>query len=244
MTKVLPRRCRVWAASSLVRTTLLLLAVKTGWEKCSGRLLWGGAEAGLYLCCQRGKVWCWKGTARMEMRGLSCGWKGGLRLREEGLSRGRLKKNQDQGALFGLFLAERRTNERRGGCLGFSGFGWRRNRPLGWEFFNGEGEIGCGWLREKKKILSEGLAATFRWGRRVKFKIFRVFLFFVLPPTNCKIAPPVLSFGPIFIGKMLLGTQNWSLNFFFCKFWFFLFFSCIFENEQYQRWLKEKNQGF
>jgi len=30
MTKVLPRRCRVWAAGSLVRTALLLLAAKTG----------------------------------------------------------------------------------------------------------------------------------------------------------------------------------------------------------------------
>jgi hypothetical protein len=29
MMKVLPRRCHVWAAGSLVRTGLLLLAVKT-----------------------------------------------------------------------------------------------------------------------------------------------------------------------------------------------------------------------
>jgi hypothetical protein len=28
----------------------------------------------------------------------------------------------------------------------------------------------------------------------------------------------------LFIGKMLLGPQNWSLNFFFWKFWFFLIF--------------------
>ena len=39
-------------------------------------------------------------------------------------------------------------------------------------------------------------------------------------PYNCKIAPPsCLSCGPVFIGKMLHGSQNWSLNFlFFCKF--------------------------
>lgn len=35
----------------LVRTALLLLVAKTGLEKCNGRLLWGGAEAGLCLCC-------------------------------------------------------------------------------------------------------------------------------------------------------------------------------------------------
>jgi len=35
-----------------------------------------------------------------------------------------------------------------------------------------------------------------------------------LPPPFC------LSCGPVFIGKMLHGSQNWSLNFFsfFCKF--------------------------
>jgi len=57
--------------------------------------------------------------------------KGRLAVERGGLVSRPAKKNQDQGALFGLFLAERRTNERRGGCLGFSGFGWRRNRPLG-----------------------------------------------------------------------------------------------------------------
>jgi hypothetical protein len=44
---------------------------------------------------------------------------------------------------------------------------------------------------------------------------FFVFLFFLLklPPSPC------VSCGPIFIGKMLFGPQNWSLNFpFFCKF--------------------------
>jgi hypothetical protein len=35
--------------------------------------------------------------------------------------------------------------------------------------------------------------------------------------------------GKLFIGKMLLGPQNWSLNF---------FFNIFFENEQYQHRLK------
>jgi hypothetical protein len=42
-----------------------------------------------------------------------------------------------------------------------------------------------------------------------------------------KISPPpfCLSYGPVFIGKMLHGSQNWSLNFlsFFVN-WFFLIF--------------------
>jgi hypothetical protein len=60
----------------------------------------------------------------------SVGWKvedekGRLVLRPAG------EKNQNQeGQLFGLFLAERKTNE-WGGCLGFSGFSWRRDRLLG-----------------------------------------------------------------------------------------------------------------
>jgi len=54
------------------KETLLL----AGWlEICSGRLLWGGAEASLCLCCQRGNVWCWRGTAGMEMRGVCLMWR-------------------------------------------------------------------------------------------------------------------------------------------------------------------------
>jgi len=42
--------------------------------------------------------------------------------------------------------------------------------------------------------------------------IFRVFLCFF----NCAKLPPLfVSCGPIFISKMLLGPQNWPLNFFF-----------------------------
>jgi hypothetical protein len=59
---------------------------------------------------------------------------------------------------------------------------------------------------------------------------FRVFLplFYLskLPPSFC------LSIGPVFIGKMLHGSQNWSLNFFFFVNLIFLNFFCIFESEQ------------
>ena len=71
---------------------------------------------------------------------------------------------------------------------------------------------------------------------------FRVFLplFYLskLPPSSC------LSCGPVFIGKMLHGSQNWSLNFLFFlqNFDFFCFFLVFFENEQYQRRLNEENQ--
>jgi hypothetical protein len=50
-----------------------------------------------------------------------------------------------------------------------------------------------------------------------------------LPPSFC------LSIGPVFIGKMLHGSQNWSLNFFFFVNLIFLNFFVFFENEQYQR---------
>jgi hypothetical protein len=53
--------------SLLVEETLLL----AGW---SGQQLWGGAEAGLCLCCLRGKVWSWRGTAGIEMRGVGLWW--------------------------------------------------------------------------------------------------------------------------------------------------------------------------
>jgi len=86
--RVVPRRCRVGAGGSLVRTALLLLATTNGLEKCSGRLLWGGAEAALCLCCQRGKVLCWKGTAGTVMRGNGgkswAGWRGKDEVAEKG----------------------------------------------------------------------------------------------------------------------------------------------------------------
>jgi len=66
-----------------------------------------------------------------------------------------------------------------------------------------------------------------------------VFLSKLPPPTFC------VSCGPIFIGKMLLGPQNWFLNFpFFVNFDFSCFFLVFFENKQYQRRLNEENQYF
>jgi hypothetical protein len=66
---------------------------------------------------------------------------------------------------------------------------------------------------KKKKIRSGGRRLLrVKMDFRVRFPLF--FLYF-----SFKISPLVLSCGPIFIGKVLLGPQNWSLNFpFFCKF--------------------------
>jgi len=65
----------------------------------------------------------------------------------------------------------------------------------------------------KKKIPGEG-GGCFGLDRfRVRFSLFLCCLSQI---TKC---PPLcLSCGPVFIGKMLHGSQNWSLNFLFCKF--------------------------
>jgi hypothetical protein len=43
---------------------------------------------------------------------------------------------------------------------------------------------------------------------------------------------------------MLLGSQNWSLIFFFLVNFDFSYFFVFLKNEQNQRQLNEKNQGF
>jgi len=62
------------------------------------------------------------------------------------------------------------------------------------------------------------------WGRRKNDKLFRVSLF--VAPLIAKLPPLCLSCGPVFIGKMLHGSQNWSLNFllFFVNLIFLNFF--------------------
>ena len=75
-----------------------------------------------------------------------------------------------------------------------------------------------GRLREKRKNQKKRGVGGWRpvlVREKKRFSFFRVSPFFVLPLTKLQNAPPVLSFGPIFIGKMLPGTQNWSLNFLF-----------------------------
>jgi hypothetical protein len=70
--------------------------------------------------------------------------------------------------------------------------------------------------KNKNKKGERGAAAAPSGEGEEGVQLLGFFSFFVLPPFNCKIAPSLsLSFGPIFIGKMLFGSQNWSLNFFF-----------------------------
>jgi 1,4-dihydroxy-2-naphthoate octaprenyltransferase len=82
--------------------------------------------------------------------------------------------------------------------------------------------------REEKILWRAAAAGCERDRFRVSLSLFYLSK---LPP------PPVaLSIGPVFIGKMLHGSQNWSLNFlsFFVNLIFLNFF-VFFENEQYQR---------
>ena len=94
---------------------------------------------------------------------------------------------------------------------------------------SGEGE--SVWARGEKK--SPGGAAAWRRSEEVEGlsvqkiglgKILGFFVVCVASPLIAKLPPLSLSFGPIFIGKMLFGPQNWSLNFLsFVNFDFFIF---------------------
>ena len=88
------------------------------------------------------------------------------------------------------------------------------------------------WFFEKRI----GLGLGFLW-----FRVFCVFLFLLqnCPPPFC------LSCGPVFIGKMLHGSQNWSLNFlsFFVNLIFLNFFVFL-KASKYQHRLNVENQWF
>jgi len=72
---------------------------------------------------------------------------------------------------------------------------------------------------EKMRGKRGGRRSLERDGFRVRVFFFCIFLMFQNgPPPLC-----VLKTN-IYRQKILLGFQTWSLNFFFCKFWFFLFF--------------------
>ena len=77
---------------------------------------------------------------------------------------------------------------------------------------------GCHWLREKKLEMRKKKNPKPGGGRRLLLSgvrdRFRFRLFFLYFSDVSKIDPPLcLSCGPVFIGKMLHESQNWSLNF-------------------------------
>ena len=102
-------------------------------------------------------------------------------------------------------------------------FGCRKERIRG---------SGLWLLREKKKNPRGGVGGWRLSSGPGEEKNLRVSVFCVFDSLSPKLPndppPLLLSFEPIFIGKLLSGTPNWSLNFFlFCKFDSFLIF-CIF----------------
>jgi hypothetical protein len=110
-------------------------------------------------------------------------------------------------------------------------------RRRGWQWDSPGGR------KKRKKIQGGGRLLSGEGAQ--KSLAFRVFFFFVLPPLNCKIAPLVLSFGRILIGKMLPGTQNWSLNFFFfVNFDFSCFFLVFFKTSNINVDSKRKIKDF
>ena len=67
-------------------------------------------------------------------------------------------------------------------------------------------------MREKKIKISSGWGvAAPGQGEEKNDKLLGFLL--LLPSLIAKLPPLCLSCGPVFIGKMLHGSQNWSLNF-------------------------------
>ena len=133
----------------------------------------------------------------------------------------REKKNQGEGAGCAVEGAEKKIpgGDVRG-----------RREACGWFVGRSCGGLLCGWRGRGGRLKWQG---KWRWGgcvqRRKKISrgrrrlgVKEIGLGFLFPFFVCQNCPPsfCLSIGPVFIGKMLLGSQNWSLNFlsFFCKF--------------------------
>ena len=67
----------------------------------------------------------------------------------------------------------------------------------------------------KKEKKSEGKGAAAAAWRRDRFRVCSFLFFFLSKLAPSPLWTPILSCGLVFIGKMLLNPQNWSLNFFF-----------------------------
>ena len=86
---------------------------------------------------------------------------------------------------------------------------------IGWgEVEEKKSKIGCVGVAGGWKNQNQGGAGGSVLVRGEKIRLLG-FLLCVPSPQNYQMTPPfLLSFEPIFIGKMLSGTSNWSLNFF------------------------------
>ena len=146
------------------------------------------------------------------------------------------QNSQSRGTILG-----KKTEEEVAACVG--GVLPKRSNGFSFSFLSkGRGQPypaaesqALGWREEEKNLNRIG-----GWRLRVKEKKKndKLLGFLLLLPSLIAKLPPLfcLSIGPVFIGKMLHGSQNWSLNFlsFFVNLIFLNFF-VFFENEQYQR---------
>jgi len=179
-----------------------------------------------------GLLWGWRGRGgRLKWQG-KWRWEGLLGLLETMTRKG--------GGCPGLVLQE------RGWKLWLSGSVFlAKGRGIGFGLFLAPGRESSWWNQpgERKKIRAGGGGGPLGEDR---FRSFLGFFLFCGVSPNYKMLPPppFVCWRLLFIGKMLLGPQNWSLNFLFFVNFDFSYFFVFFENEQYQHRLKEENQWF
>ena len=176
-----------------------------GWrtEQLRGKICWNGGAAGDGVHSGWGKTG-YEGTALVRWGESMAG--------AEGLAPVRGRREWGEQPREELWGGEVRLVCRRKGAvwsLRVAGL-WGAERGEGWWVLVN----GWGRGRRKKKIWGAGGGGCSRWGRR-KVKLFRVCSLCVAFPQKFQITLLLgVCWRQLFIGKMLFGSQNWSLNFF------------------------------